>query len=37
MLISHEAREADMARAMKKIAKLRSVLQAPALIRIEPL
>lgn len=36
MLISHEAREADMARAMKKIAKLRSVLQAPALIRIEP-
>lgn len=37
MLISHEAREADMARAMKKIARLRSVLQAPALIRIEPL
>ena len=37
MLISHEAREADMARAMKKIGKLRSVLQAPALIRIEPL
>jgi len=37
MLISHEAREADMTRAMKKIAKLRSVLQAPALIRIEPL
>lgn len=36
MLISHEAREADMAKAMKKIAKLRSVLQAPALIRIEP-
>jgi homoserine dehydrogenase len=37
MLISHEAREADMARAMKKIGRLRSVLQAPALIRIEPL
>lgn len=37
MLISHEAREADMTRAMKKIGKLRSVLQAPALIRIEPL
>jgi homoserine dehydrogenase len=37
MLISHEAREADMTRAMKKIAKLRSVLQAPTLIRIEPL
>ena len=37
MLISHEAREADMARAMKQIAKLRSVLQKPALIRIEPL
>lgn len=35
MLISHEAREADMARAMKRIAKLRSVLQPPALIRIE--
>lgn len=35
MLISHEAREADMARAMKRIAKLRSVLQMPALIRIE--
>ncbi|WP_300301713.1 homoserine dehydrogenase [Ferrovibrio sp.] len=35
MLISHDAREADMARAMKKIGKLRSVLQAPALIRIE--
>lgn len=35
MLISHEAREADMARAMKRIGKLRSVLQAPALIRIE--
>lgn len=36
MLISHEAREADMARAMKRIARLRSVLQPPALIRIEP-
>jgi homoserine dehydrogenase len=36
MLISHEAREADMARAMKQIARLRSVLQKPALIRIEP-
>lgn len=36
MLISHEAREADMARAMKRIGKLRSVLQPPALIRIEP-
>jgi homoserine dehydrogenase len=35
MLISHEAREADMARAMKRIARLRSVLQMPALIRIE--
>ncbi|MFN4311056.1 MAG: homoserine dehydrogenase [Ferrovibrio sp.] len=36
MLISHEAREADMVRAMKRIARLRSVLQPPALIRIEP-
>ncbi|MFN4164796.1 MAG: homoserine dehydrogenase [Ferrovibrio sp.] len=36
MLISHEAREADMAGAMKRIARLRSVLQPPALIRIEP-
>lgn len=37
VLISHDAREADMARALKRIAKLRSVLEAPALIRIEPL
>ncbi len=35
VFISHEAREADMARALKRIARLRSVLQAPALIRIE--
>jgi homoserine dehydrogenase len=37
VLISHEAREADMARALKRIARLRSVLQPPTLIRIEPL
>jgi homoserine dehydrogenase len=37
VLISHEAREADMGRALKRIGKLRSVLQAPALIRIEQL
>ncbi|WP_370155381.1 homoserine dehydrogenase [Ferrovibrio sp.] len=37
VLISHEAREADMARALQRIAKLRSVLEPPALIRIEQL
>ncbi|WP_298725431.1 homoserine dehydrogenase [uncultured Ferrovibrio sp.] len=37
VLISHDAREADMERALKRIAKLRSVLKPPALIRIEPL
>lgn len=37
LLISHEAREADMVRALKRIAKLRSMQEAPRLIRIETL
>ncbi len=35
LLISHEAREADMARALKRIGKLRSMQEPPRLIRIE--
>ncbi len=37
LLISHEAREADMARALQRIGKLRSMLEPPRLIRIEAL
>lgn len=37
VFISHDAREADMARALKRIAKLRPVLETPTLIRIEQL
>src|SRR3546814_11603445 len=36
VLISHEAREADMARALQRLAKLRSVLRPTALTRIAP-
>ena len=37
LLISHDAREADMARALKRIARLRSMQETPRLIRIEAL
>ncbi len=37
LLISHEAREADMARALQRIARLRSMQEPPRLIRIEAL
>lgn len=35
MLISHDAKEADMIRALKQITRQRSVIEPPALIRIE--